>query len=71
MEQAGGVSTTGAVRVLDIQPNKPHERAPVYMGCERDITAILRCEPEGGRGHWQGEDRGVGFVVYCLTKPCQ
>lgn len=47
MEQAGGISTTGTHRILELVPTKPHERAPVYMGCERDVTAILRCEDSG------------------------
>lgn len=42
MEQAGGMSTTGKQRILELIPKAPHERAPVYMGCTRDIELILR-----------------------------
>ncbi|MDX1395202.1 MAG: class 1 fructose-bisphosphatase [Gemmatimonadota bacterium] len=31
-EQAGGMSTDGARRVLDIQPTELHQRVPVFMG---------------------------------------
>ena len=41
MEQAGGMSTTGATRVMELMPSKIHERAPIYLGCKRDVELIL------------------------------
>lgn len=32
MEQAGGVATDGHRRILDIEPTKLHERAPLFVG---------------------------------------
>lgn len=37
MEQAGGKATTGATPILDIVPDKIHQRVPVYMGSADDI----------------------------------
>ena len=41
IEQAGGKSTTGSDRVLDIQPKSIHERRPIYLGCIRDVDLLL------------------------------
>ena len=41
MEQAGGASTTGRSRVLELQPTKIHQREPIYIGCQRDVDLIL------------------------------
>ena len=32
VEQAGGLASTGAGRILDVQPTKLHQRVPVYIG---------------------------------------
>jgi fructose-1,6-bisphosphatase I len=40
MEQAGGKSTTGTERVMDIVPTQIHERCPIYIGCTRDVEAV-------------------------------
>lgn len=47
MEQAGGKSTTGRERVMDVVPTEIHERCPIYIGCTRDVEAIeaLYAEP--------------------------
>jgi fructose-1,6-bisphosphatase len=37
--------------VLDLVPSKIHERAPIYIGCKRDVEIILKFlaeNPEGG-----------------------
>lgn len=38
MEQAGGKATTGKELILDIIPEKIHQRVPVYMGSAEDIS---------------------------------
>lgn len=38
MEQAGGKATTGKERILDIMPEKIHQRVPVYMGSAEDVS---------------------------------
>lgn len=41
MEQAGGLSTTGHMRILDIVPNALHQRVPVMMGSKHEIERIV------------------------------
>lgn len=41
MEQAGGKSTTGTGRVLEVQPTSIHERTPIFIGCARDVDMLL------------------------------
>ncbi|KAF0695687.1 Aste57867_13509 [Aphanomyces stellatus] len=41
VEQAGGISTTGTKRVLDLIPTSIHERSPIFLGCKRDVNRIL------------------------------
>lgn len=40
VEQAGGASTTGLQRVLDVQPSGMHQRVPVMMGCKSEVDRI-------------------------------
>uniref|UniRef100_A0A8B9R9U2 Fructose-1,6-bisphosphatase 1 n=1 Tax=Astyanax mexicanus TaxID=7994 RepID=A0A8B9R9U2_ASTMX len=44
-EQAGGMATTGAVNVLDIQPENIHQRVPVVLGSPEDV------QDQGIAGH--------------------
>jgi fructose-1,6-bisphosphatase I len=41
MEQAGGISTTGKERILDIVPNALHQRVPIYMGSKGMVNQLL------------------------------
>jgi fructose-1,6-bisphosphatase I len=40
MEQAGGASTTGRVRILDIQPSELHQRVPVVIGSKNEVDLV-------------------------------
>ena len=40
MEQAGGASTTGRVRILDIQPTDLHQRVPVIIGSKNEVALV-------------------------------
>ena len=40
MEQAGGSSTTGRVRILDIQPAELHQRVPVIIGSKNEVELV-------------------------------
>ena len=40
MEQAGGASTTGRVRILDIQPTELHQRVPVIIGSKNEVNLV-------------------------------
>ncbi|KDO33127.1 fructose-1,6-bisphosphatase [Saprolegnia parasitica CBS 223.65] len=41
VEQAGGLSTNGTTRVLDLNPTHIHERTGIFLGCKRDVNRIL------------------------------
>ena len=41
MEQAGGLATTGSVPILDVQPEKLHQRCPVILGSKEDVQDVL------------------------------
>jgi fructose-1,6-bisphosphatase I / sedoheptulose-1,7-bisphosphatase len=40
VEQAGGKSSTGRKRILDIQPDSIHQRIPVIMGSHLEVSLI-------------------------------
>lgn len=37
IEQAGGIATDGAIRILDIRPQKLHQRTPLIIGSKEDV----------------------------------
>lgn len=41
MEQAGGAASTGTIPILDVQPEKIHERCPVFLGSKEDVQDVL------------------------------
>jgi len=41
MEQAGGVSTTGTKRVMEITPDYVHQRVPIIMGSKNEIEEVI------------------------------
>lgn len=41
MEQAGGLSTTGKHRVMEIQPEFVHQRVPIVMGSMNDVQEVI------------------------------
>lgn len=41
MEQAGGLSTTGTERVMEILPEIVHQRVPVIMGSKNDVQEVI------------------------------
>jgi len=40
IEKAGGMATTGMDRLLDIHPTDIHQRAPIFVGCKRDVQKV-------------------------------
>ena len=40
IENAGGKATTGLERVLDIIPNKIHQRTPIFLGSSKDVEEV-------------------------------
>lgn len=42
IEQAGGYATDGRGRILDIQPERLHQRTPLFVGSEDEMTIVHR-----------------------------
>ena len=40
VEQAGGMATTGRLRIMDIKPDALHQRVPVVMGSKNEVETI-------------------------------
>jgi len=40
VEQAGGAANNGAQRIMDIQPEKLHQRVPVFLGSKNEVERI-------------------------------
>ncbi len=38
IEQAGGAASNGYQRILDLQAEQIHDRAPVFIGCKEDVA---------------------------------
>jgi len=41
VEQAGGLATTGKTPVLDVVPQKIHQRVPIFLGSKGDVQDII------------------------------
>ena len=41
VEQAGGASSTGRERILEIQPTGLHQRVPVILGSRNEVERIV------------------------------
>merc|ERR1719395_299763 len=48
LEQAGGKSTTGSQRVMDISPSAVHQRVPVFLGSPDDIDEVVKVYEKAG-----------------------
>ena len=42
VEQAGGAATTGRQRILEVQPEKLHQRVPVVLGSKNEVERVTR-----------------------------
>jgi len=54
IEKAGGLSTTGAQRVLDVVPTGPHMRVPIWLGSAEDVKEFQKFIEKHGEDHFQG-----------------
>jgi fructose-1,6-bisphosphatase I len=41
VEQAGGASSTGRERILDVQPDGLHQRVPVILGSKNEVETVI------------------------------
>ena len=49
IEQAGGASTNGQQRILDIQPDTLHQRVSVMLGSKNEVERVTRYHQEAQR----------------------
>jgi fructose-1,6-bisphosphatase I len=49
MEQAGGLSTTGTQRVMEITPDVVHQRVPIIMGSKNDVQEVIDAYAAAGK----------------------
>ena len=40
VEAAGGRASNGKQRILEIKPEKLHQRMPIFIGCEYDVKLV-------------------------------
>jgi fructose-1,6-bisphosphatase I len=48
VEQAGGAATNGQQRILDLQPQKLHERVAVCLGSRNEVERVTAYHRESG-----------------------
>jgi fructose-1,6-bisphosphatase I len=41
VEQAGGVSSTGRERIMELQPTGLHQRVPVILGSKNEVERVV------------------------------
>ena len=46
IEQAGGMATNGECRILEMEPQELHQRAPLYIGSEKMVTMAMEMHRE-------------------------
>ena len=49
IEQAGGAATNGRQRILDVQPQKLHERVSVILGSKNEVERVTRYHQQAGQ----------------------
>ncbi|TMV12981.1 class 1 fructose-bisphosphatase [Arenibacterium halophilum] len=40
VEQAGGAASTGRTRIMEVEPDQPHQRVPVILGARDEVALI-------------------------------
>ncbi len=50
VEQAGGLASTGRSRILDVVPERVHQRVPVVLGTRAEVERVERYHVEFDRG---------------------
>jgi fructose-1,6-bisphosphatase I len=41
VEQAGGMSSTGRERIMELQPTGLHQRVPVILGSKKEVERVV------------------------------
>jgi fructose-1,6-bisphosphatase len=50
VEQAGGAASTGRGRILEVQPERIHQRVPVILGSKAEVQRVERYHAEYDQG---------------------
>jgi len=50
VEHAGGAASTGRGRILEVQPERLHQRVPVILGSRGEVERVERYHAEYDRG---------------------
>ena len=50
VEQAGGAATTGLERIMGLQPQKLHQRVPVFLGSKNEVERVTAYHREAAVG---------------------
>lgn len=54
VEQAGGASTTGRERIMDVQPEDLHQKIPVILGSKNEVEVVTNYHKEDNSGYVSG-----------------
>ena len=46
-ENAGGKASDGKIDILDLQPEKHHQRTPLFVGNPKNVDEVLQALKEG------------------------
>jgi len=49
VEQAGGASSTGRERIMEIQPKALHQRVPVILGSKNEVERVVAYHAEADK----------------------
>jgi fructose-1,6-bisphosphatase I len=41
VEQAGGLSSTGHERIMNVKPDSLHQRVPVILGSKQEVERVI------------------------------
>lgn len=47
VEQAGGAASNGRQRMLDVQPERLHQRVPVFLGSKTEVATVVHYHRDG------------------------
>lgn len=42
LKEAGGLASNGEIDILEVVPEKIHQRSPIFLGSQEDVEELLR-----------------------------
>ncbi|OAD56620.1 Fructose-1,6-bisphosphatase 1 [Eufriesea mexicana] len=43
LKEAGGLASNGEIDILEVMPEKLHQRSPIFLGSSEDVQEVLQC----------------------------